>query len=131
MIVQSIDGGFYLNPHFATPLAVVEFNDDGQFLYRKGTVQWRTAVKELTKLGIVARNKPFLSNTALFSDKIIDGELVECSAFEIRLIKPIPTPHGYKAQVGLPFGPDDEVLTFKKERKKRVVLNPNSQFENE
>ncbi len=113
MIVQCVDGYWYQNPRFETKLALVEMSADGCILYRRGVVQWKTAVRELTALGIKARQ----SDRAMLFDtdtKIIGGSLVRVTPFRIRLIKPIPVPHGYGIKIeGQPISNDEEILSFK------------------
>jgi hypothetical protein len=115
MYVQSVDGNFYQNPRFFTDKAIVEFGDDGVYLFRKGKISWRTAVKELTELGIRARNQ-LAGDDGGLSSKIIDGVLVDCTVFGLKLISPIPIPNGYpafKQAVG-----DQEILIFKIKKRK-------------
>jgi hypothetical protein len=124
MIVQSSDGYWYQNPRFTTPLAIVEFGDDGCFLYRKGNVSWRTAVKELTKLKI----KATVTDDAIpiGVEKIVGGALISTTQFPLRLIKPIPTPHNHETQgTGRPVSDDEEVIWFdeKKRRKRDKVVD--------
>lgn len=113
MIVQCVDGFFYRNPRFQNELAIVEFTDDGCFLYRKGQVTWKTAVRELTALGIKARFVP-VAFGCLLSDKIINGELVQTTEFKIRLIKPIPVPTIFDARIENPASDDEEIIRFSK-----------------
>lgn len=116
MIVQST-GYWYQNPRFTTTLAIVEFGDDGCFLYRKGNVSWRTAVKELTKLGIKAK----CVGGGQGVEKIVGGELIFTTAFELKLLKPIPPPHNFQTMgTGRPVSDDEEVIWFdEKKRRKR------------
>lgn len=109
MYVQCVDGLFYKNPRFSTALAVVKFDDDGVFLIRKGEVSWRTAVRELTALGIRARNQVAGDEGGLV-DEIIGGVLTTATVFALKLIAPIPVPAGagFKQAVG-----DEEILMFK------------------
>lgn len=118
MIVQCIDGFFYQNPRFQTPLALVSFTDDGCFLYRKGNVTWKTAVRELTALGIKARNANDPTMTIITGDKIINGELVQTTEFKIKLYKPIPVPHNHQARIENPASNDEEILRFSKRQSK-------------
>lgn len=111
MIVQSSDGFFYQNPTFTTNNAIVEFNDDGCILYRKGRVTWRTAVKVLTELGLKARRVDREPEDRIF--KVIGDDFYECSVFTLRVIKPIPTPKSYDTRINVPSTAEEDVLWFK------------------
>jgi len=124
MIVQSSDGYFYQNPRFTTTIAIVEFTDDGCFLFRKGNVSWKTAVSVLRPLGIKA--KLVFGAVAPGAQKIINGDLISTTQFTIQLTGPIPTPHNHQACIREPVSDNEEIIRFKVKKPRRTVPSDGS-----
>lgn len=88
MIVEAVDGKFYLNPviDFGKWLLVV--NEDGVFIKREGKVTWSTARRPLAGVGVKCHYVEKYGHESI----ILHERLVLSTVFMILLKKPIPIP---------------------------------------
>lgn len=97
MIVESQDGYFYKNPIIQFDKWMLEVNDDGVFVKRKGKMTWKTARGYLRGGGVKCRYVGVKSDTTA----ILGSRLVNVSVFEVELKGPIPTPQTYESKFTL------------------------------
>lgn len=125
MIIQASDGKFYRDPVWYTDKAVVWVDAEVLTLSRVGGVGWRTAVKELTALGIRARcvKGPESGSAIFLRDGDENGRLMSCVHFQIALISIPPTPSQSKLilESAPPLMDDEPIIRFKKRRNRGKV----------
>ena len=112
MIVQSVDGKFYLNPAITAERWSLVCGDRVEFQYkRRGgkDTSWKTARTVLEPAGISAR----LVSGPYFDQQILGGSLEDVTTYVVRLTHPIPAPSSYEAVLNeRPADGDFEIIEF-------------------
>lgn len=95
MIVQAVDGNFYRNPIVLRDNWLLEVNEDGSFIKRKGDVVWKTAQRGLAQGGVKCKHEETCSK----GRAIFNSRLEKVSVFRVSLTARIPIPESHHGQL--------------------------------